>query len=239
MRIILLFLFIITITSCADNNEKKTSIDLQETSLPNEDISDLKIDFNNSLVSKYSIESQETINTKAIEKRLSEYSIEELEKLPESKRLNLSIVVPNDISKLQLINTLKSIVAEKSAFDNDIDEILIFAYDEKDDIGKIEFTFGKLLWSPKGKTGNVTGQIAKFNMRKTYDFDIIIKEKVGEIKLADIPTSREFEIYKTIMADENIGLEEEKLNKMIMKKFGIKTSEEVDAIWLKVAAYKN
>ena len=41
-----------------------------------------------------------------------------------------------------------------------------------------------------------------------------------------------------IMADENIGMDEEKLKRMVMKKFNIKTTKEFDAIWLKVAAYK-
>lgn len=41
------------------------------------------------------------------------------------------------------------------------------------------------------------------------------------------------------MAEENIGLEEDKLNKIVMKKFNIKTEDELNEIWLKVATYKN
>ena len=239
MRYTILFLSIMIITSCTKNKEEKTAAELDKTDEINNDAVEFKNDFDVHLVSEYSIEVEETTNTKTMKKRLSEYSTNELEGLPESKRVNMSIVVPNYITESQLTNTLRSIVAEKTKIDNDIDEIMIFAYDDKNDIGKIQYTHGKLLWSPNGKTGNVTAQIAKYNVRNSYDFDIIIKDKVGNIKQADIPSSRELEIYQTIMADENIGMEEERLNKMVMKKFGIKTTEELDAIWLKVAAYKN
>lgn len=152
--------------------------------------------------------------------------------------LTLSIVIPFDITKESLENTMKSIVAEKSRNDNDIDEILIFAYDDKNDIGT-GYTFGKLLWAPKGEIGNATPEIAKNNNRSNYRFEITIKDKVGEITKSDLPAERELEIYYTIMAEENIGLEEDKLNKMVMKKFNIKTEDELNAIWLKVATYKN
>jgi len=134
-------------------------------------------------------------------KRLSEYSTKELEELPNSKRLSLTITVPFDISKESLTNTLKSIVSEKTNADNDIDEIVIFAYDDKNDIGRERYTFGKLLWAPNWKTGNVTPQIARNNTRNNYKFDIIIKDQVGEIKKADKPTARELEIYNKIMSE--------------------------------------
>ncbi len=179
--------------------------------------------------------------SKALVKKLSDYSTAELKALPEFKRLTLGIVVPFDISKESLINTLKYITSEKSKENNDIDEIMIFAYDDKKDLtnGGGFYTFGKLFWGPNGKTGNVTPEIAERNIRDSYKFEIDIKDKVGNIKKTDLPTKRELDIYNTIMADENIGMDEDKLNKMVMKKFGIKTEEELNAIWLKVAAYKN
>jgi len=48
-------------------------------------------------------------------------------------KVGLSIVIPVDITKESLENTMKSIVDEKSRNDNDIDEILIFAYDDNND----------------------------------------------------------------------------------------------------------
>jgi hypothetical protein len=87
--------------------------------------------------------------------------------------------------------------------------------------------------------GNVTPNIAKNNIRDTYKFEIDIKDKVGNISKADIPTKREFEVYYMIMDDKYLGFPEDKLFKLVMKKFNIKTKNELDKIWLKVAAYKN
>lgn len=226
--------------SCADNKQKATSAEIEtssETSDLKTDIPPFKIEFDKNLVSSYQIENEERGNTKAMVKRLSEYTTKELEELPSSKRLTLSITVPFDISKESLSNTLKSIVSDQTNADNDIDEILIFVYDDKDDIGRDQYTFGKLLWAPNGKTGNVTPQIAKNNTRNNYQFDIIIKDKVGEIKKADLPTARELEIYNEIMSEKYWDMQEEQSEPIIMKKFKI-TKKELDAIWLKVAAYK-
>jgi hypothetical protein len=200
-----------------------------------------KIDFDSTKVSEFTIEHSELTKSKALDQKLSDYSTAELKALPEFKRLTLGIVVPFDISKEGLINTLKYITKEKTTENNDIDEIMIFAYDDKKDLtnGGGFYTFGKLFWGPNGKTGNVTPTIAEKNIRDSYKFEIDIKDKVGNIKKTDLPTKRELDIYNTIMAEENIGMEEGKLNKMVMKKFGIKTEKELNAIWLKVAAYKN
>jgi len=226
--------------SCTDNKQKKTSAEFETTSETSElktDIQPFKIEFDKNLVSSYQIENEERGNTKAMVKRLSEYTTKELEELPNSKRLTLSITVPFNISKVSLSNTLKSIVSDQTNKDNDIDEIVIFAYDDKDDIGRDQYIFGKLLWAPNGKTGNITPQIAKNNTRDNYKFDIIIKDKVGEIKKADIPTARELEIYNEIMSEKYWDMQEEQSDPILMKKFKI-TKKELDAIWLKVAAYK-
>jgi len=240
MRIFTLLLIIFIITSCADNKQKETQSETESKSTVPElktEVQTFKIEFDEKLVSTFKIENEERGNTKAMVKRLSEYSTKELEELPNSKRLTLSITVPFDISKESLTNTLKSIVSEKTNTDNDIDEIVIFAYDDKDDIGRDQYTFGKLLWAPNGKTGNVTPQIARNNNRNNYQFDIIVKDKVGKIKKADLPTARELEIYNEIMSEKYWDMQEEQSEPIIMKKFKI-TKKELDAIWLKVAAYK-
>lgn len=134
------------------------------------------------MVSSYKIVSEERASPKAMVKSLSNYTTDELKNLPKSIRLTLSIVVPFDVSKESLSYTLKSIVYDKTIKDNDIDEIVIFAYDDKNDIEQIQYTFGKLVWAPNGKTGNVSPYIAKNNLRDSYKFDIIIKDQVGNIK---------------------------------------------------------
>ena len=245
MKKILGFLFAIILFGC--NESKKSNEELKtqpnsetvEKTIPKEIA--YKIEFDSTKVSEFTIEHSELKKSKALDQKLSDYSTAELKALPEFKRLTLSIVVSFNISKESLINTLKYITSEKSKENNDIDEIMIFAYDDKKDLtnGGGFYTFGKLFWAPNGKTGNVTPEIAEKNIRDSYKFEIDIKDKVGNIKKTDLPTKRELDIYNTIMAEENIGMQEDKLNKMVMKKFGIKTEKELNAIWLKVTAYKN
>lgn len=241
MRILLLSLLVFCITSCEKEKKKLTNIENENRSNTKQTVIESNLEqllFDEDMVSSYQIENEEKESSKAIVRRLSEYTTKELEKLPNSKRLTLSIVVSNDISKKGLSNTFKSIVAEKTKDDRDLDEIVIFAYNDKNDIGKIPYTFGKLIWAPKGNLGNITPQIASVNTRVDYQIEIDIKDKVGEIKKTDLPTDRELKIYKEIMSDKYTDMSEEKSNAIIMKMFNIKTKEELDAIWLKVAASK-
>lgn len=188
-------------------------------------------------VSKYMITDSEIDSFKPMVKKLSEYETQELKDLPNYIRLTLSIIVPFDITKESLENTMKSIVYKKSLNDNELDEIMIFAYDDKNDIGK-GYTFGKLLWAPKGMIGNATPEIAKNNNRSNYKFEITIKDKVGKINETDLPTKRELDIYNEIMNKKYWDMQEEESEPLIMNKFKI-NKKELDEIWLKVAAYKN
>lgn len=257
MKNILRLIIAITVVSCNQNKTeqlKTNKADQKEVvksipSIPVKEVSNERkvvyqpynIVFDSNQVSKYTIESRDLIKSKAIIKNVTDYSTKELEDLPYFQRLTLGIVVPFDLSQKSLINTMKSIVDKESKSNNDIDEILIFAYDDKKDLtnGGGFYTFGKLFWGPNGKTGNVTPIIAESNIRTSYKFELDIKDKVGKISKSDLPTKRELDIYNEIMAEENIGMDEDKLNKKVMKKFNIKTIKELDAIWLKVAAYKN
>lgn len=181
MNRILLILPILILLSCNQSkNDKKME-------------SEYKIDFDSTKISPFTIEESEFSSAKALTRKFSDYTTQELKDLPNVIRLTLSIVVPSNISKENLENTLKSIVHEKSKKDKDIDEIVIFAYDDKNDVGDA-YTFGKLLWSPYGKIRSVTPEIAKFNIRTNYNFDIEIKDNVGKISNSDIPTQRELEI---------------------------------------------
>lgn len=200
---------------------------------------EFKIVFDSTKVSTYVIEDSGIDNFKPMVKKLSEYETQELKDLPEYKRIILSIVVPFDITKESLENTMKSIVHKKSTNNNDIDEIMIFAYDNKNDIG-MGYTFGKLLWAPKGKIGNATPEIAINNNRDNYKFDIIIKDKVGNIKKSDLPTKRELEIYGEIVNENGqyTGKDDDEIRKIVMKKYKIKTEKEYEAIYLKVGVYK-
>lgn len=245
MRKITILLAVMILASCANNSNKTEEIDekqskkieIVEKAKKVEDIKKFEIVFDKTKISKYTIEDVENTGSKAMTKKLSEYSTSELTNLPSSKRQIIRITVPTEISKENLENTLKYIVAKKTEENNDIDEIIIFAYDSKSDINSF-YTFGKLLWAPNGKLGDVTPKIASNNVRNNYKFVIDIKDKVGNISKSDIPTKRELQIYAMIMDDKYLAYPEEKLNKLVMKKFNIKSTKELDEIWLKVAAYK-
>ncbi|MBU3027594.1 hypothetical protein [Zobellia galactanivorans] len=245
MKTLITFLFTMVLYGCGESQKVKTEFKPEKKLIITKKVTHkkrlYKIAFDSTKVSKFTIEHSELTKSKAINKRLSDYTSVELQALPEFKRLTLGIVVPFDISKESLSHTMKYITHKKTKEDKDIDELMIFAYDDKEDLtnGAGFYTFGKLFWGPHGKPGNVTPQIARENIRDSYQFEIDIKDKVGNIKKTDLPTKRELAIYNMIMAEENIGMEEGKLNKMVMKKFGLKTEKELNAIWLKVAAYKN
>lgn len=230
------------LTSCANDSNKTAKIAKKqskkiELAEKAEEIKTFEIVFDKTKISKYTIEEVENTSSKAMTKRLSEYSTSELKNLPLSKRQIIRIIIPTKISKENLENTFKYIVAKKTEENNDIDEIIIFAYDSKSDINSF-YTFGKLLWAPNGKLGDITPKIASNNIRNNYKFVIDIKDKVGNISKSDIPTKRELQIYAMIMDDKYLDYPEEKLNKLVMKKFNIKSTKKLDEIWLKVAAYK-
>ena len=251
MNRILFFAFILLRSSCS-NTKKETSnptankskisksvISNSEKPQSNIANSNFEILFNNTKVSKYTIVDKEYGNSSAIVQNPYDYTAAQLERMPRMKRLTLYIVIPTSITKENLSNTFCSFVSEKYTADNELDEIVIFAFDNKTDIGNNQYTFGKSYWGPIGKPGSLTSEIIINNNRSNYAFDMIIKDKVGNIQKKDMPTQRELEIYTELMHEKYIDLQEEKYHPLIMKKFKIKTKKELDAIWLKVAVYKN
>jgi hypothetical protein len=244
MKRILFVIQIILLISCTKGKENKISTEIElKTKTQRIETSKItttfKIVFDSTKVSHYKVEKSETENIKIMFKKLSEYSYGELQNLTKYRRLTLSITVPSDISKKSLENTMKSIVSERTKKNNDIDEIIIFAYDNKNDIGK-GYTFGKLLWTQKGKHGNITPYIVWNNVRDLYAFNISIKNKVGNLENSDLPTKKELEIYSEIVNENGqyTGKSDKQIREIVMKKYKIKTNKEYDRIYSKVGVYK-
>lgn len=239
MKKILWILPIVILLSCKKGKKEKITTEIESKLETPKIETEFKIVFDSIKVSKYEIEDLEMDSFKPMVKKLSKYETQEIKDLPEYKRLTLSIVVSFDITKESLENTMKSIVYKESKKDNDVDEIMIFAYDNKKDIG-MGYTFGKLLWAPKGKIGNVTPEIAINNSRDNYKFDITIKNKVGNIKKTDLPTKLELEIYSEIVNENGhyTGKSDDEIRKIVMKKYKIKNEKEYKKIYLKVGVYK-
>ena len=141
---------------------------------------------------EYTIVDEEDLSIKALDKSLSSYTQEELAQLPLNIRMEYRIIVPSDIERDELKATLIKVVKESIQENQDIDEVVVFAYDNESDMDGL-YTFGKIEWCPNGDWAGVTSAIALSNDRSSYKYVFDIKDKVGEEE--GKPTARETEIY--------------------------------------------
>jgi len=141
----------------------------------------------------YKIAKTEDISIKAMSKPLSAYSLSELTNLPMNIRKEYRVVVPSNILKEELKNILMKVVKDKTSENPDIDAVTVFAYGKGDDIDGA-YTFGKVIWCPNGKWGDVNERIASTNDRSSYKyvFDIAnwLKEKAISEKESKIKTKK-------------------------------------------------
>jgi hypothetical protein len=219
-------------------------------------LSDIRIpEYDSTLVRNYEIVKTEDISIKALDKPLSAYSTSEIEKLPMNLRKEYRVVVPSDISKEEFKSTLIQVVMDKTSENLDIDEIVVFAYDRKEDADSF-YTFGRVEWCPNGDWAGVTSTIASTNDRSSYQYNFEIKDKVGNIDVSDRPTEREFEICdyyddrlleetKKLFEAEDAGLQykyadleelENAVRTEVANKYDI-SEDELDKVWLKVIVY--
>ena len=137
---------------------------------------------------------------------------------------------------------------DKTSANNDIDEVIVFAYDRKEDVNGA-FTLGKVEWCPNGDWGSMTPEIASSNDRSSYQYVFDIKDKVGSISASGSPTEREYEIYdyyekcyddawkEVDLKDPTATPDEDLVMQKVAEKYGI-TREEASKICDKVAIYK-
>lgn len=185
----------------------------------------------------YQIVRTTDISIRALDRLLSSYSLAELARLPLNVRKEYRIVVPTDVSRDQLMDSMRSLVHDETAKDPEIDEIVVFAYDRKPDTDA-GFTFGKMEWCPSGRWAGVTSSIARTNDRSTYQFVFDIRAKVENSGTTDRPTAKEFEFHdaieKALWADPNAA--EEKVMRQVAKRLGVSVKR-LDEAYLKVAVY--
>jgi hypothetical protein len=161
-------------------------------------------------------------------------------------RMEYRVVISPEISKEELKSTLIQVVMDKTSKNKCIDEVVVFAYDRKENVNNA-FTLGKVEWCPNGDWSSVTPEIASNNDRSSYQYVFGIRDKVGNI-YSDRPTEREFEKYDYYnkcfdAAYENINLsnpkatvDEDLIMQKVAEKYGI-TKEEASSIYTKVATY--
>lgn len=148
---------------------KKDSIE-KTTQQPSESLA------KDTLVREYQVLKVRDISIKALgNKQLSSYSASELNELPMNIRKEYRVFIPPQLTKEEVTATLRHLVDIESRKNNDIDEIAIFAYDNKDEFNGY-YTVGKLEWCPDGNWGGVTPEIASSNNRSSYEYVIDISD---------------------------------------------------------------
>ena len=110
---------------------------------------------------------------KALVKSLSEYKSHELAALPWDKKMLYRIVVSPKIKENQVRPTIEKIISDITTRDNDIDEISLFLFSDKEVAkGGMGYDVASATWAPGGKLGNITPDIAKNNIRTGYKISI-------------------------------------------------------------------
>lgn len=185
----------------------------------------------------FTIAASTDISTVAMVGDLSSYSPDEIAHLPRNIRKSFKIIVSSDISKQDLKDTFMALIRNEAQKDHNIDEIVVFAYDNDADVNSV-YTLGKAEWCPGGVWSAVTPTIASTNDRSGYKYAFDIRSKVG-MGASGRPTAYEMKVYhayvKELWADESI--DEDVVARRISHHFRI-SKKKLNDIFIKVTAYK-
>ena len=132
-------------------------------------------------IREFKIIEERDISIKVLgEKKLSDYSISELEKLPINIRMRYTIVIPIDINIEDLKSQLAQVIMEKSNANPDIDEIHIRIWESEESFKGGNPNLGYAEWSPYGEWSVMPPEIARNNNRDSYKIVYNINEKALE-----------------------------------------------------------
>lgn len=129
--------------------------------------------------SKYEIVATDDDSYKTLTKPLSSYTTQEVRNLPMAKKFVYKVVVPPSIKTAQVRPTVGRIIADITGQDNDIDEIVLFFYSDKELVNEA-YDVARAVWAPGGKTGEVTPEIATTDDRTGYRTTIETKDNLEE-----------------------------------------------------------
>ncbi|MBA7509689.1 hypothetical protein ES705_01653 [subsurface metagenome] len=163
-----------------------------------------------SKVREYKIVEEEDISIKALgDKLFSEYTAEEIDRLPINKRMKYSITVPRDITEEELKSTLSQIIKEKSTENLEIDEIVVFAWYFKESVGQTA-AMGKAEWCPNGEWGGLSPEIAENDIRDSYKiiFSIDIQIYEDEVKYGLTESERMKAFYDLVELQDSIPIDD-------------------------------
>jgi hypothetical protein len=170
----------IALTRCIEGPQSKIG---QTPTIKKEEIKENKI-------REFKIVEEKDISIKAYgEKKLSDFAVGEIAKLPMNIRMRYSIAVPSDITLEELKSLLAQVIMEKSNTNPDIDEIHIGIWESEESFKGGNPNLGYAEWSPYGKWSVMTPEIARNNNRDSYKIVYNIDEKALEaIKKRKIET---------------------------------------------------
>jgi len=127
---------------------------------------------------EFKIVNDKDISIKAIgEKILSDYTAEELERLPKNIRMSYALVVPSEITMGKIKFQLAKIIMEKSNANPDIDEIHIGIWESEESFKGGNSDLGFAEWSPYGEWSVMPTEIARNNNRDSYKIVYNLNEK--------------------------------------------------------------
>ena len=162
------------------------------------------------LARQYEIVKVEDSSLKALTKPLSSYSLDEVKHLPMNVRKTYRVVVPADIRQEQVRPTVEKIIAKITAEDNDIDEIRLFLYSDRE-IAKGPSDVARATWAPNGEEGSTTPEIARTNNRTGYkivvevrpDLEEYLKQRNQPEKKFGLSDEERKRVYKELVASED------------------------------------
>jgi len=158
----------------------------------------------------YEIIESEDQSHKALVKKLSDYTYQELVNLPIDKKMLYSVVVSSKIKENQVRAIVEKIIVDITTKDRDIDEITLFLYSDKELVNGM-YDVATATWAPYGSLGNVTPEIAQNNNRTNYKTYIQVKENIDEYlqkrskseEIFGLAEVKRRQIYKEIVAAED------------------------------------
>ena len=128
----------------------------------------------------YEIVEAKDASHKAMERSLSDYSIQELEALPTDKKMIYRVVLSvQEGTEAEAESTVHAIIKKLTTEDGDIDEISLMLYSDKELSGGA-YDIGSATWAPMGELGHVTPRIAQSNDRSSYSLAIDIRDDLKE-----------------------------------------------------------
>lgn len=147
------------------------------------------------------------------------------------------IIMSPQVTRDQVRSTLIQFIIDKAAQNPEIDDIMIWVYDDEIDVNE-PFTMAKLNWGPKSSWQNINLKYFKENDRTNYNFNFEFRQRFSNKKLIK-PTEREYKIYNEAYNElwKYPNTDEEIIFERIGRKFKISGSQAKD-IYIKVMTYK-